>query len=500
MTEESSATTVLGNRFELSGYFGNAHVFVNSQVTLQGLPAPAAASGVVVRRVFISSTIDDLTEYRHAMRQAIQRVQGEALLFEEDEGMRAFAGDVGVWQASLQQAQGYMGLCGHWYGALVPQNELSLPHLALRWALSRWQGQPAPPISLYTPEPGSQADQALRQLAQPLLPTDPAALQQHTQRLQGFYSDALRFVSPCAFADQRQLHDQVLVTYAYWRGATPLAAARGRAMVVGQPGMAAGERERVLGCLGRGVQVALVDAVVSQADGRADVPAVALLVVGAKDAGQRAFVEALRQRPSMQRGRAPKVGRPSQDQYDLVALVQWVADAIGHADPQSVELPEQLAEWVAPQLRHQQLCFMLDQVHRLAGGVTAFFRGFWQPLYRRLSEVRGANPAAYRLVAVLVGYSEDVVAALQADGQPVAVSGADFEKVQVLPVLAPFTSADVIAWLRDVLRLPDTPAGRYDQIAERVLVDDAGDVDGTPLAVFARLKDEAIWSEGVDND
>ena len=194
-----------------------------------------------------------------------------------------------------------------------------------------------------------------------------------------------------------------------------------------------------------------------------------------------------------------RIGRLPPGSNALDTLVAWVAGTLGLANVSSLDTPEALAERVIEELKHQQLYFVIDRVGAdYAGGVRAFQQTFWQPFWTRLKLLRSQPQIANRLVAIVTDYSGE--AAVWADAAVGAKPGArtDFSKLIKAPQLGDIDENDLLEWLEE-LEVPDNPAGRRAQLAQRALKDDkTGAVDGTPLHVFERLKGEPLWPEGSD--
>ena len=70
----------------------------------------------------------------------------------------------------------------------------------------------------------------------------------------------------------------------------------------------------------------------------------------------------------------------------------------------------------------------------------------------------------------------------------------DFAKLIAVSRLGPIEESDLYEWF-DELEVPDSPPGRRSQLALRAMKDPvSGNLDGTPLHVFERLKSEQLWA------
>jgi hypothetical protein len=298
------------------------------------------------------------------------------------------------------------------------------------------------------------------------------------------------------FKDVHDLREYALVIGRDWRGYTPLAVAQGKVGTeTAEPQSLL--REDQLGELGRGVQHEAIKKIFSGLSAHPDVPAVAILVNGNKDEGQRAFVAYVQ--GSLLKNHHPKrkIGRLPPGSGTVQALVTWVAGTLGLANASGVDTPEVLAERVVEELKHQQLFFGIDRLKAdYAGGIPAFQQFFWEPFWTRLKTLRSQQHIANRLVAIVTDYSGD--ASNWADAAVDARPGVprDLSKLIAIPRLGDIEESDLYEWF-DELEVPDSPLGHRKDLAQRALRDEESDeLDGTPLHVFERLKGERLWPEG----
>jgi hypothetical protein len=219
-------------------------------------------------------------------------------------------------------------------------------------------------------------------------------------------------------------------------------------------------------------------------------------VHGNEDAGQTVFLKQLLTHKKLRRGRPPQFGRPQVEQYGIKALVQWVGESLGVVTP-GIELgsPAELADLIHEELQEQQLCFVLKRVHGLAGGIEAFHKEFWQPLYARLIELRGSKPTSHRLIAVVLDYVDQTDLPDTIAVEWPAITAEDYKLLLKLPVLSEITKDDLMDWFSD-LDVPENIMGGRSALVKVALNAATGGVDGTPLRVFDRLSQVALWPEG----
>ncbi|MBS0150205.1 MAG: DUF4062 domain-containing protein [Nitrospira sp.] len=458
--------------------------------------------------IFLSSTIgdygfDDLKEERPNFRREVQDVlfkKAECWCSLSEDWMGGYDATVQKCRERVHQSGGFILLMGYWYGSIPPGNDKSITHLEFEWALEKWKGDPYPKLAVLKPKPGKKADDVLKALADPLLPKVQEELELHALRLAKFHAQVddkhTEWRTIMMFEDVHDLREDALVIVNHWRGYTPLAAAQKK---VDMP-TAEDEpllREDQLGKLGRRVQHEAIKKIFSGLAAYPDVPAVAILVNGDKNEGQRAFVAYVQ--GSLLKNHHPKrkIGRLPPGSNTVQALVAWVAGTLGLENVSGVDTPQALAEHVVGELKHQQLYFVIDRLRAdYAGGFPAFQQFIWEPFWTRLKALRGQQQIVNRLVAIVTDYSGD--ASSWADVAMDAKPGVplDFSKLIVAPRLVDIDESDLYEWF-DEHEVPDSPLGHRKDLAQRALMDEeSGEFDGTPLHVFERLKGERLWPEG----
>jgi hypothetical protein len=457
---------------------------------------PYSHSPLTLREVFVSSTVRDLSEYRAAVQDVLLRhVEVAAHLSEDWSG--GFDDTVVKCRERLMYADAYFGIFGYWYGSVPPNHNESITHLEFLWAMERWGNATAPPIAVFMPE--GKADKVLRRKAEELFLLDYAHLSDADRKvvreridcqIAAFHAAVRnpggkwRTVNP--FKDESELRERAMVTCFRWQQKT-------------QPqlcGRTPSEEE--LGRLGRDAQTVEAKRVLSKVTAHPDVPAVALLVTGGEDSGQRELCSHLLALPQFRRGRRPGRGRPSTERYELPAFIAWCAQALGLAPPASevsIETISELALRIHRALQQQQLTLVVDQIERFPGRVVGFYERFFKPLYTAL---RAEGRAANRLVVVVADYTglnepwEGCSCASASD-----ISEINYELLVQLPTLTDFGPEDVQEWLDNVDVL-DEPYGRCDELVNFALSTPGGTFDGTPRRVFGRLCSTTLWPDKVE--
>lgn len=457
----------------------------------------ASAPGALA--IFLSSTIGDYEDFRREVQEVLLR-KAECACFLSEDWIGGYDATVQKCRERVRQSGGFILLMGYWYGSIPPGMDKSITHLEFEWALERWKDDQFPKMAVLKPKPGEKADDELKALADQLLPNVQEERDLHAARLGKFYAQVddkqMEWRTIRTFKDVHDLREYALVIGRDWRGYTPLAVAQGKVST----GMAEPQsllRDDQLGRLGRGRQHEAIKKIFSGLAALPDVPAVAILVSGNKDEGQRAFVAYVQ--GSLLKNHHPKrkIGRLPPGSGTVQALVAWVAGTLGLANASGVDSPEVLAERVAEELKHEQLYFVIDRLRGdYAGGFPAFEQFFWEPFWTRLKTLRSQQQIGNRLVAIVIDYSGDASnrADVSVDAKP--SMALDFSKLIVAPRLGDIEESDLYEWFEE-LEVPDRPLGHRKELVQRALRDEeSGKLDGTPLHVFERLKGERLWPEG----
>lgn len=473
----------------------------------QNLPM-TIPSATVELTIFLSSTIGDYgyddpdverPNFRREVQDGLSKKANCACFLSED-WIGGYDATVQKCRERVHQSGGFILLLGYWYGSIPPGKDKSITHLEFEWALERWKGDPFPKMAVLKPKPGKRADDELKARAVPLLPVMEEERELHAVRLAKFYAQVddkhTEWRTIQTFEDVHELREWAISYGNRWRGFEFLAAARGK-VDAGLVQTKSPLHEDQLGKLGRGVQHEAIKKIFSGLAAHPDVPAVAVLVNGDKNQGQRAFVAYVQ--GSLLKNYYPKqnIGRLPPGSSTLQALLAWVAGTLGLENASGIDTPQTLAERVVDELKHQQLYFVIERLRAdYAGGFPAFQQSFWEPFWTRLKVLRGQRRITNRLVAIVIDYSGDASnwADVAVDAKP--GTPLDFSKLIVAPRLGDIEESDLYEWF-DELEVPDSPLGHRKDLVQRALMDEeSGEFDGTPLHVFERLKGERLWPEG----
>jgi hypothetical protein len=445
-----------------------------------------------ISNLFLSSTVRDLADYRRAVRDACLHKAQTACLLSEEDWSGGYDDTVAKCVSRVKDSDAFVLIIGHWYGSVPPGHDRSITHIEFDSALAKWNGNQYPPLAVMRPANRSRADAKLRKAADQIIKHEKVATAKHKKSLNSFVAAVTgSWRTVTRFKDSADLREHVIARCWEWRGQTPMAAARGEIRVDSPVSMAQVTDEQ-LGLLGRTPQFAEVKAVMAKLADFPDVPAVGLLVSGDDAAGQRAFLQRL-MNTELRKHYPRRSIATLPVRCDVASLPGWIAQLLGLTDGAAVQSPQQLAARVATELKRQPLCFVLDRVRDLPGGVVAFREGFWRPFYNALFQLRTVQQFAHRLVALLAEYADDseMVESASFHHDPKAPQ-ADYTKLVRVPRLQPFQRDDILAWFND-MEIPDEPAGHRAALAARVMRDS----NGVPLRVFERLRGETLWPAGA---
>ncbi|MEY2689937.1 MAG: hypothetical protein RL375_4137, partial [Pseudomonadota bacterium] len=373
------------------------------------------------------------------------------------------------------------------YGSVQAPGKPSITQIEFECALERWKHVQPPAIAVMMPALDSAVDIELKRRAADIVATRQLDQAEHAERIDGFrqrVTGSWRKVN--FFNDAQELREHSIVVCATWIHGGFAAAARAHQPAAQVDAMALDEAD--LGMLGRATQI---DALKS-ALGRLKVsphPALAVLVHGNDEAGQRSFLAHLVKKPLRAFRPEGRTMRLPQAGLALPALCAWVAQSLGVVC-QGDQTPANVADAVAGKLRERPMCLMLDGVGAFDGGAAAFHARFWRPFFERLVQWHEAQAFAHRLVAVLSEYSGQPETWAAVARQP-ADKDATGALLLALPELGPYEEDDVATWLGD-MNFADDPPGSLAEVQARAVTNDRGEPDLNPMKVLARLRFETL--------
>ena len=440
-----------------------------------------------IRNILLSSTAKDCVDYRLKMQDALEKNVPVTVHLQEDWTSAATL-VMTVCQQKLKDQDGYMGLFGHRYGWIPPDQPLStksITHLEWEWAKQHWSSR-QPPIFIFLPEPGSKADQDLKRRADEVLmqdyPNSPAERQKSLEWQKSFIQEVRewannRFINN--FKTVLELRDKASASIHHWNKDILKQAVYG-------PG---GVRQRIseaeLGAIGRDLQLQVLERILPELRQRQQEVAAVFVVHGEENHGQRHFAKFLHDWEGWEdEDEICHLFQPDWPE-DPAQLALWACEQLGH----SVTLAEAmdcLVAILATRLTERNVVVVFQSPGKAPDRWDQFSSVFWMPLQQRLGQAVSCN-ARGRLHWFVVAQEPCQLAAADLDwdsAQPIP-----------LPELQPLRQSDVDEWLKRRQPKLNGKTIRYEQRAQisKAVTHKDGIPDGAPLSVFERLQNQGNW-------
>jgi len=442
-----------------------------------------------VKQIFLSATAQDCREYREAVRDVVQDnvPQGKVFLQENWAAGGNFVD--AVCRQRVRTSDAYMGLFGHRYGWQPPGYTRSITELEFRWAVERWPQRVAP-IFILLPEKGSEADRQLHDWAAPYIEhecPDDAARGRHDQAQQAF----LKSVGDWAaggriltfYGNRRQLEGKALSTIQNWNMDLLRQALAGRRRAAGD--IPAEE----LGRLGREEQWRVLRDALEAFRERSGQRAIAFLVHGAENHGQREFAEFLCRCDEWDDCSPPLCGQPA-EAGSVPSLICWTCCQLQQPLLGGATI-DALAEVLAARLDRGSLVVVQRTAGRDADRLATFQRDFWQPL---LAALAGRAPRAPGRLHWFVIDHEALPGnpAAPIRSSALAAGDVDYGQLLALPPLGEISARQVRNWLRE---LKSSAGISLDEARRSEIAARATAADGNPPNVYDRLAREGFWAQ-----
>ena len=456
-----------------------------------------------ISQLFLSATAQDCRCYREAVRDVLQRHVSKAQVWLQEDWAAGGQFVVEVCRAKVRSCDAYLGLFGHRYGWIPPDHSKSITELEFGWAVERWPRQQAAPIFVFLPKPGSKADDELRASAAACFRDD--SLDEASRRLQDERQSAfLNLVRSWAagrillfYEHEQELREKALSSVNHWNLALLHRALDDRRQATGNiPG-------DELGRIGREPQRrALADALAAFHD-RPQQRAIAFLVHGRENHGQREFAEWLARADDPWEECGDDVvlhcGQPA-DADSSESLIRWACGELREPVTGDAGVAA-LAVALAAALAQRSLVFIQHNAGRQAQRLRHFCKDFWQPLLAALAARPPVGNGRLYWVVVdhdrLAGECGEAVCCDEANGDAV-----DYRRLLALPELGEISASQVRTWLGELRKSAGIVLGadRRNQIAEcatRFGGNPKNVPDGNPPKVYDRLKREGFWANAT---
>ena len=440
-----------------------------------------------IRNIFLSSTAKDCVDYRLEMQDALEKNVPVTVHLQEDWASAATL-VMTVCQQKLKDQDGYMGLFGHRYGWIPPDQPLSaksITQLEWEWAKQHWSSR-QPPIFIFLPEPGSEAYQDLKRRADEVLlqeyPNSPSERQTSLERQKSFIQEVCewannRFINN--FKTVLELRDKASASIHHWNKDILKQAVQG-------PG---GARQRIseaeLGAIGRDQQLKELVRFRSELRQRQQEVAAAFVIHGEENHGQRHFAQFLHEWEEW--NEEYETLPPSQPDRpeDPAHLARWACELLGQPATLA-EAMDYLVATLAARLSERNVVIVLQSLGDAPDRWDQFSAGFWRPLQQRLGQTV-SRKARGRLLWFVVAHEPCPLAAAALDwnsGKPIP-----------LPQLQPLCEQDVSKWLEQRKPKLNGEKIRYEQRAQisMAVTHKDGKPDGVLLSVFERLQNKGRW-------
>lgn len=453
---------------------------------------PRAADIPEISQIFLSATAQDCREYREAVRDFVQANEPAAKISLQEDWAAGGEFVVDVCQGRVTACDAYMGLFGHRYGWIPPGFTRSITELEFRWAVEHWR-QPVPPIFVLLPEKGSEADGKLVDCARPLLAKEFPDEQERAAAVraqQDFLASVINWVADgrilVYYRNQLQLVGKALSCIQHWNQKLLRQAYTGRRQSAGDIPLAD------LGRIGREEQRTALSKACEALGERPGERAIAFLVHGAENHGQREFAEFLHDSEDEWEGNDEvHCGQPA-DADSTGSLICWACGQLQQPVVGAAVI-EALAEVLAARLARKSVVFVLRTAGRQPHRLATFVSDFWQPLLLALAGCSpGGKGRLYWFVIDHEPLADDPGHLVRSAG--LDADDVDYRHLLALPALADITAQQVQRWLKELKNSADIT---LDEDRRREIARRATQPDGNPPNVYDRLAREGFWASAT---
>lgn len=443
-----------------------------------------------INQVFLSATAQDCKNYRESVRDFVHDNLPAVKIFLQEHWAEGASFVVAVCEQKVKNCDAYLGLFGHRYGWTPPGFTKSITELEFLWAVDRWK-QAVPPIFILLPEKNSEADDQLKNWAKPLLEKefpDEASRAAAQADQQAFLSLVIQWAAADGrilvyYRNHTQLIGKALSCIQNWNRDLLLKALQGRRTAVGE--IPADE----LGRIGRESQLQVLVKAMDVFFDRDQERAVAFLVHGPENYGQREFSYFLHSWEDWESANTQVFCGQAPEPDNIDALICWACGQLQEPTPGTPTV-EALANTLAARLARKSVVFIVRSLGHRSERLTAFLDQLWKPLVDKLAAypVNGRG-RLYWFVIDHAKLTDGGIHGIWRDALDAA--NVDYHKLLPLPALGEIRSSDIRRWLKElnqgkVISVDDV---LREDIAQRVTKD-----DGIPPNVYNRLALEGFWA------
>jgi hypothetical protein len=154
-------------------------------------PEASLLTAPITWEVFLSSTIQDFSEYRRAVQDALLK-EAETTCFLSEDWVAGFSSTVQQCCDRVKKSSAFLLLLGYWYESTPPGEQKSITHMEFDWAREKWTSRQDPPVAVFRPDPfKGTAAKELQEAAAALLPKTKSGKKKHAARLSSFHDEVV---------------------------------------------------------------------------------------------------------------------------------------------------------------------------------------------------------------------------------------------------------------------------------------------------------------------
>lgn len=449
---------------------------------------PRDTEFTVISQIFLSATAQDCNVYRKLIRDDLHKYLPRGKVFLQEDWAEGAIFVVDACEQKVKNCDAFLGLFGFRYGWIPPGHTKSITELEFRWAVSHWS-QRNPPIFILLPEKNSEADQQLKDWAQNLTETeftDEASRIAARNAQQDFLSDVNKWVSEdgrqlIVYCNQDELKGKALSCIQNWNLELYRKALDVRRAAEGS--IPANE----LGRIGRDTQLDALTKALEVFHDHSNERAIALLVHGPENFGQREFATFLSRWDDWENAQV-FCGQAS-ELDNINSLICWVC---GQLQEPIIGTPtiEALAGILTARFARNSVVFIVRSLGRRSDRLVVFLDQLWNPLVNALT-TRPLTSRLHRLYWIVIDHEELIL-----DDIPIIwrnmidAEDVDYHKLLPLPLLGKIMERDIKRWLKEMHK---NKIISVDETKREEIVKYVAEAEGFPPNVYNRLDIAGFW-------